>query len=156
MGPVYAYFAARPWEAGLYTLTGNGGTQVGPFSVSTNFPAEFTVTDWDSVAAINRAVPLTLHWTGSGFQRVTILVSSNRVTGSTLRIVNINCENMPTSLGTYTIPPETLSYLLTGAANLTIEAINQATFTAPLVPEGQTDIGMFNADLGIEKLLPVQ
>ena len=58
-------------------------------------------------------------------------------------------------MGSYTIPPEALAYLLSGNVLLTVHAINQATFTAPLTAGGQIDLGLFNADLGIEKTIPV-
>ena len=155
VGPFYAYSASRPFETGLYTLTGNGGSQVGPFSVSTNFPANFNVTNWDSITAVDRTRPLTLNWTGTGFSRVTILFATNARTGSRQRLVNLNCENIPATMGSYTIPPEALAYLLSGNVLLTVHAINQATFTAPLTAGGQIDLGLFNADLGIEKTIPV-
>ncbi len=156
LGPFYGYSATRPFEAGLHTLTGNGGAQVGAFTVSTNFPASFTVTNWDAITAVDRARSLTITWTGSGFQRVTILATTNARAGSSQRIVNVNCEDMPASLGSYSIPPEALAYLLPGTALLTVHGINQATFTAPIVGGGQLDLGLFNADLGIEKSVAIQ
>ena len=60
----------------------NGGSQVGPFTASTNFQSDFTVTNWDSVTAIDRSQPLTFNWTGSGFDQVVILATTATVIGA--------------------------------------------------------------------------
>jgi uncharacterized protein (TIGR03437 family) len=156
LGPTYVFLPPAPFQAGLYTLTGNGGSQVGSFSASTNFPADFAVTNWDSIAVIDRTRAVTFNWSGSGFQRVTILFATNVVIGTSVRVVSLNCENIPASLGTYSVPPAALAHLLPGNATLTVHGINQAEFTVPLVGGGQTDLGLFNANLGVEKQVPVQ
>lgn len=156
IGPTYLFLPPTPYTAGLYTLTGSGGPQVGAFSVSVNFPASFAVTNWDAITAVNRTQPLTVNWSGSGHERVSILLTNNQTSGSTTHVVSINCENIPASLGSYTVPPEALAFLLPVTVNFTVHGINQAVFTAPLTAGGQIDLGMFNADLGMEKNLPVQ
>ena len=156
LAPAYAYVPSRPFEAGLYTLTGNGGSQVGPFSVSTNFPANFTVTNWDSVTAIDRTRTLTLNWTATGASFVIFVVGTTQRVGSSLHLVTIECGPIPADSGTYSIPPDALAYLTPGSATVSVQAVNQARFTAPLVGGGQTDMGGFEAHLGIEKSIPVQ
>jgi hypothetical protein len=92
---------------GIYTLTGSGGTQVGPFTASATVPSSFTVTNWNSITAINRANPLTVNWTGSGFDVVVIHVQGFTI-GSTINSVLISCP-VAGNLGTFTIPAAALA-----------------------------------------------
>src|SRR5262249_52438945 len=144
------------------TLAGNGGAQVGAFNVSINFPESFNVTNWDSITAINRTQPLALTWSGSGFERVSILIANSERSAGNIHLMNVNCEKNPAAMGSYTVPMEALRYLLPSSALLTVHGINQTTFSAPLIGGGNTgvavftDVAMFNADLGQEKLVPVR
>lgn len=156
VGPFYAGGPGAPFTAGLYTLSGSGGGQVGPFSASTNFPASFLVSNWDAITGIDRAQPLVVIWSGGGFERVSILITNNEQVGGRVHIVSVNCENIPAALGSYSVPSEALAYLLAGAANLTVHGINQVAFSAPLTGGGRTDLALFNADLGMEKSVPVR
>ena len=149
-------------RTGTYTLTGPGGSQVGPFSASTVFPASFTATNWDSITSINRAQPLTLNWTGSGFDKAAIVVSTTVNAGGMLHITTINCM-VPGAPGTYTIPAAALAYLsqasTTGTAfgSLSLQGVSAVgTFTAPLTGGAQTDIGGFQGNLGVSKNIAVQ
>jgi uncharacterized protein (TIGR03437 family) len=162
-GPVYSNSAAAGTLAsGAYTLTGLGGAQVGAFSASAVFPSSFTVTNWDSVTAIDRSRPLTFNWTGSGFEQVVILASTATMVGANVHIATISCY-APGGLGSYSVPTAALAYLqpaaTTGASfgSVSVEAISApGTFTAPLVGGGQTDIGSFQANLGVDKNIAVQ
>jgi hypothetical protein len=156
LGPAYAYLPSQPFQAGLYTLSGTGGAQVGPFSVSTNFPNDFSVTNWDAVTAIDRTKPLTLSWSGSGFSFVIFVVGTVERIGSNQHLVTIECGPLAANLGTYAIAPEALAYLTPGNANVSVQGVNAARFTAPLVGGGQTDLGTFDAHLAIEKQIPVR
>jgi len=110
IGPVYSNSpAAGTLTGGAYTLTGLGGAQVGSFSASTTFPASFTVTNWDSVTAIDRTRPLTFNWTGAGFDRVFILANSATTAGSNQRLVTISCY-VPGSEGSSSVPVAALAY----------------------------------------------
>lgn len=159
-GPVYEFLPPTgTFATGQYTLTGNGGPQVGPFNVSALFPASFTVTNWDAVTAVNRAAPLTLNWTGSGFDKVAIVISTSALVGTNEHLATLNCM-VPGSPGTYSIPPEALAGLLPvtsmfGALSVQATSV-PGTFTATLASGGQTDIGIFSANLGASKAVPVQ
>jgi hypothetical protein len=155
-GASYAYQAASPFQAGLYTMTGSGGTQVGSFTVSTTFPESFTVTNWDSITAVDRRNPLKFNWTGGGFSLVNILVITNVLAGSNRHVVTVSCSNVPASLGSYPIPPEALAYLTPGSATLAVYGVNQTKFTPPLVGGGRVDFGSFSALLGVNKDVPIQ
>ena len=56
-GPTYNLTPTQGTFAlgGTYTLTGSGGTQVGPFNISATLPSSFTVTNWNNLTSINRA-----------------------------------------------------------------------------------------------------
>jgi uncharacterized protein (TIGR03437 family) len=162
-GPVYALSAsAGTFKPGQYTLTGNGGTQVGPFTVSANFPADFTVTNFDAVTIINRATPLTLTWTSSGVDIVNIQLSTATVVGLNIHIVTVFCT-VPAGPGTFTVPTNAMASLqpasTTGNSFGTIAvsgAPNPATFTANLVAGGQLDFGTFAPSVGVSKNIGVQ
>ena len=159
-GPVYYYLPGVPiLMPGKYTLTGNGGTQVGSFSSSAVFPTAFAVTNLDAITAIDRSQPLAVNWTGSGFDQVSLLVSSTTPVGSSQRTVTVTCS-VPAGPGTYSIPAATLAYLgaataLRGSFSATAVAAS-GTFTATLAAGGQTELGLFGASIGISKSVPVQ
>jgi hypothetical protein len=137
-----------------YTLTGTGGTQVGPFTIAAKFPSAFTVTNLSSLAAISRSQPLTINWTGSGFDTVEIQINTTTETSTTVNGLVLNCA-VPSSLGTYTIPAAALAYLTPGTGTLGVTADNTNGFAAsaestfnpntviPLVSGGLVDFGGF-------------
>jgi hypothetical protein len=92
-GPVYVLQPGQGTLAlgGTYTLTGNGGTQINPFSASATLPSAFTVTNWNSLTTINRANPLTINWTGAGFDLVVITASASTTANSTTNHVYVTC-----------------------------------------------------------------
>jgi uncharacterized protein (TIGR03437 family) len=162
-GPVYSLSAATGTLAsGKYTLTSNGGTQVGGFTVSANFPASFTVTNFDSITAINRSQPLVINWTGSGVDQVFILVNSTSVVGTSNHIVTISCI-APAAPETFTVPVNLLSQLqpaLSSGPNfggISVEGTsNPNFFTATLVSGVALDFGVFGPNLGVSKNIAVQ
>lgn len=142
--------------AGTYTLAGLGGTQVGPFTTSTAFPAAFNVTNNPPITTINRLQPLTINWTGTGADQVYVGITTNTRTGSSQRIVTLNCT-IPGNLGTYTIPAAALAYLQPGPGTLAVEGQSTAgTFAPTLTSGGTLDYGLFVADLGTSGSVTVQ
>ena len=129
---------------------------MGPFSISTTFPASFSVTNFGSLASINRSQPLTINWTGSGFNQVLIDINTTVETGTTVEGVIVTCR-VAASLGTYTIPAAALAYLIPSPtiAQLQVTAdnnyggITSAESTTdpntviPLVSGGLVDFGGF-------------
>ncbi len=162
-GPDYSLIAANGTiAAGKYILTSNGGTQVGPFTVSTNFPASFTVTNFDAISSINRSQPLVINWTGSGTDIVYILISTATISSTSEHLVTLQCI-VPSGPGTFTVPVSFLSQLQPAAASgtsfgsLSVEgASNPTSFTANLVSGGQLDFGVFSPNLGVSKNVAVQ
>lgn len=147
-GPFYSFSPPGFTIAnGTYTLTGNGGSQVGPFNVSTNFQADLTLTNWDSVTAIDRSQPLTINWTGSGLDQVVILASTGSVIGANQHVATITCT-VPGSLGSYSVPTAALAYLQPSSSTsfgaVSVTALSTAVpFSATVAGGGQIDIGGF-------------
>jgi hypothetical protein len=132
---------------------------VGPFSASVTFPVSFTVTNWDSLTSVDRTKPLTVNWTGSGFDQVFIQVNATQIVGMNQRITTLDCK-VPAGAGTYTVPAAALAGLVPAASNLGNLAVEGlaplGNFTATLASGGQIDMGAFEADLGAAKAVPVQ
>jgi uncharacterized protein (TIGR03437 family) len=154
---------------GNYTLTASGGSQVGPFSVTSTFPSAFSVTNLSSLANVNRSQPLTVSWTGSsGFDTVEIQINTTSETSTTVFGTDLNCA-VPSTLGTYTIPASVLARLTpTANALLQVTADNTGGFPAsaestmdpntviPLTTGGLVDFGGFGGFIDYEVKANVQ
>jgi uncharacterized protein (TIGR03437 family) len=141
---------------GSYTLTAGGGSQVGPFSITSKFPNAFSVNNLSSLANVNRSQPLTVSWTGSGnFDTVEIQINTTTETTTTVFGSDLNCA-VPASLGTYTIPASVLSTLRPSANALlqvtadtnngfpeSAESTTLPNAVIPLVSGGLVDFGGF-------------
>jgi uncharacterized protein (TIGR03437 family) len=159
IGPSYVFMPALgTFKTGHYTLTGNGGADVGSFSAGTDFPGDFTVTNWDSITKIDRSQPLTFNWSGSGLDVVNILITNNRADGSSRHIVNVTCI-ASASAGTFTVPAAALSRLLPPPSNPVISltgASKADLFSANLTAGGQLDFGSFDGALNVSKTVTNQ
>jgi hypothetical protein len=173
-GPVYELSlpSGTLVGGGTYTLTGSGGTQVDAFKVSATLPDNFAVTNLASITTINRSTPLTLNWTGSGFENVIINVNGTTL-GSTVHQVVVTCV-VPSSTGTYSIPAEALSYLpvITGGASslgqvsastapaisgtVSSQSATSTTFTPNLVGGGKINYGSFAPSFTVLKSVTIQ
>lgn len=157
---------------GTYAFTGTGGAQVGPFTAAATIPASFTVPNFTALTAINRTQPLTVNWTGGGFDLVIIRIQSDILTSTTTHAVALTCA-VPDAPGTYTIPPAALAYLLpvSGAGTAGQFQVTTATNTGGivgaeagtglnatilLVPSGQIDFGGVAAFLTVLQSVTIQ
>jgi uncharacterized protein (TIGR03437 family) len=154
LGPVYNS-PVSVTNGGTYTLSGAGGSQVGPFRISTTFPPGFSVVNFGSLATINRALPLTINWIGTGFNQVLIQITTQLQT-STIHSVTVTCP-VPASLNTFNVPTAALAHLLafpTVAQLQVIADLSQGGTTSaesttdpnsiiPLVGGGLVDFGGF-------------
>jgi hypothetical protein len=170
-GPIYNLTPAPGTLVlgGTYTISGTGGTQVGPFSVSATLPSSLTVTNWDSITAINRATPLTVSWTGSGFDLAILSVQASTNANSTTHLVDVYCP-IQASLGTYAIPAAALALLpATANGQFSVQAANSTpgatisgesstaqTFVPPLVGGGSINYGSFAPFLDVVKNVAIQ
>jgi hypothetical protein len=103
---------------------------------------------------VNRTQPLTVNWTGSGFDQVLIDIQA-------LSVV-LGCT-VPGSLGTYTIPTAALAYLpATNSGQLSVQALVAAdnlvgtALTPGLVAGGQADFGALAPDLATIQVVTIQ
>ena len=168
-GPVYDLKPAGGATlayGGTYTITGTGGTQVGPFTASATLPQSFAVTNLDAITAINRANGLTINWSGTGFDTVVIGVTGQSLTSNEL--VTMSCV-VPANSGTFSVPQGALAMLFpTAISTLTVSASTLAPGTSAsfrqvgqsLVPNlvggGQVNYGAFGGQISILKTLPIQ
>jgi len=153
-------------NGGTYTITGSGGTQVGPFTASMTLPQSFTVTNWDAITAINRANGLTVNWSGTGFNTVVITATGQSL--ATTETVTVSCV-VAGSLGTYSIPQGALAMLFpTQVASLTVTATTVTsgiaaqlrttaqTLVPSLVGGGQVNYGDVGGQISVLKTLSIQ
>ncbi|HEV3333128.1 MAG TPA: hypothetical protein VG096_19210 [Bryobacteraceae bacterium] len=176
LGPVYILSTSGTLQpGGTYTLTGLGGPQVNAFSTTAPpIPNGFAVTNWDQITSINRASGLTIDWTGSGFDHVSITIFGTTF-GASYHEVGIACVASASS-GTFTVPPQALSLLpavqagsTTGNGQLSVTAFTAVgagqvspvsttfqTFTPTLANGNQANYGSFSSSLGVNKSLPIQ
>jgi hypothetical protein len=161
IGPVYlkGFPAGTFTPGGQYTLTGNGGTQVQPFTISATLPTSFALTNWNSITGINRSQPLTLNWTGG--QGTELLVSITSVVSG--QGTYVGCVAAGTA-GTITIPTGVLAKLGAVPAGSTSALLVQAaqgvtggeqgllnevtSFLPGLVSGGQANYGLFAPYIG--------
>lgn len=157
-GPTYnAALASSALQAGgVYTLTGAGGTQVGPFTASATFPSPLT-SNLSSLTSVNHALPLTITWSGSGFDLAGIAIIGDTTSNGVVHGNSVSCV-VPASLGTFTIPAAALAYLpnsgtwqiqITAEQNqggqISAESSTSTALTPPLVAGGKVDFGGFSA-----------
>jgi len=169
IGPSYIFMAATGTtlsNGGTYTISGSGGTQVGPFTASATLPQSFAVTNWDAITAINRANGLTVNWSGTGFDTV-VIAATGQTTNET---VTVSCV-VAANLGTFSIPQGALAMLSpTQIATLTVTATTPAlgtasagglrttvqTYVPNLVGGGQINYGAIGGQISVLKSLSIQ
>ena len=167
----YHYMAATGTtlaNGGTYTISGSGGTQVGPFTASATLPQNFVVTNWDAITGINRANGVTVNWSGTGFNTVVIAATGQSLTGNT-DPVTVSCV-VAANLGTFSIPQGALAMLFpTQIATLTVTATTVTPGTAggglrttvqnlvpSLVGGGQVNYGDVGGQISVLKSLSIQ
>lgn len=101
---------------GVYTVTGSGGKDVGPFTAQITIPAAPTLTSPTSTSlTATRTQGLTVTWTPNGSATQVEMVLSFYADQNTASTVVCTA---PASAGTFTIPPYALFALPTGAPGL--------------------------------------
>ncbi len=142
-GPTYSLMPGTGvLDSGTYTMAGNGGTDIGPFTVSGHFPDDFTVNNWASYTSIDRATPLTVSWTGTGFSSVLIVISSQVFNATSNHTASVSC-NVPATPASFTFTTDLLSHLLavdittfSGLGFMEVAGSNLVQFTAKEVKTG--------------------
>jgi len=120
---------------GDYTVTGNGGKDIGPFTARITIPAAPTLTNpaGGSSVAITRANGMTVAWNSNGSAGHVEVVISASVDQNT--VAQAWCT-APANAGTLTIPP----YVL-----LALPASNAATFSFQPGDQGPAFLGTLSA-----------
>jgi hypothetical protein len=109
-----------PSTGGAFTFTGTGGSDVGPFSTTVNFPNPIlTWTNQSADATISRAQGVTVTWTGGAAGSYVIISgsSSNSTSGVS---ASFTCH-APVSAGTFTVPEPVTLTLPAGTGTLSLE-----------------------------------
>jgi hypothetical protein len=132
----------------VYTLHASGSSLVAPFAISRTFPVGFTVSNFDSLATINRSQPLTVNWSGSGFTSVKILILGGVATDTSTRSVALSCT-ATASANAFAVPAAALSYLPAGSGTIHALAIDTygGTQSAESTMDPNTVIQMVNGTL---------
>jgi uncharacterized protein (TIGR03437 family) len=150
-------FANFTLPAGGYSLSGAGGSAVGPFSTSLTLASPLTLSS-PLPSTVVRSSPLTLNWTGGnasdmveiiGASSVTTGTGSNQVT-STTEFICLTTAGQKT----FTVPSSILIQLPASPAGspglLEVASGNQsATFSATLKANGSAIPSTFGSFLGI-------
>jgi hypothetical protein len=153
---------------GTYTIAGTGGTDIGAFSASVNFPGDLTWTNEDTLAdPIPRSSPLTVNWTGGTSGLVAIIGSANNLTGGTqanpIYSASVFTCIAQATAGTFTVPVDVLSFLpqvsndaASGGSFGSLSVLGvvdptQGQFSAPLTAGGTIDQGFFGYSVGATK-----
>ena len=151
---------------GAYTLSGTGGADIGPYSVSVTLPGNFVWTNQQTIpSSIPRSSPLKITWTGNAGGLVTIFAAALTQTGGSLLTSTYNATGFTClasgSAGSFTVPAYILQQLPavpsdpTGSTlgTLSVFAVpdpanGQGLFTAPLRAGGTIDQGVFGFAVG--------
>jgi uncharacterized protein (TIGR03437 family) len=147
--------------AGTYTLTGTGGKNVGPFTVSLNLGSPLTITG-GLPSTVTESAGLTLNWTGgnssdvvviSGYSGSTTGTGANQVTNATEFVCTTTAGK-----GTFTVPSSVLTQLPkvastsltsgTGTGFLEVESGPSPTSFSPSLTAGGTAPSYFGAFVG--------
>ena len=140
--------------AGTYTLSGNGGKDVGTFSTSLTLGSPLIITG-GLPSTVTRGAGLPLSWTGGNSSDIVEIVGlSETTTGTGTNAVTSGAEFICTTTagkGTFTVPASILTQLPASATGvLEVSSGNEsASFTAPLKAGGSIDLGYFGSFLGI-------
>jgi hypothetical protein len=158
-------------DGGTYDLSGPGGTAVLGFKAAATLPASFS-TNLATITEVNRSQPLTVTWTGTGFDDVVVQVTALTLSGVNVQLVAVACL-ASASAGTLTIPTQALAHLpsvptlTAGIGVLTAytapagvgpvaSASDLATSLTPnLVGGGKIEYGAFAAKYAVEENLPI-
>jgi len=107
-----------PPTGGEFTFTGQGGTDVQPFSAALNFPNPLVWTDQSVAGAITRAQGVVVNWTGGDPGTYVQITGSATTVGVT---VSFTCD-APASAQTFTVPPAVLLALPAAGGGIAISS----------------------------------
>jgi hypothetical protein len=127
-------------DGGRYTVSGPGGKDVGPFKATIDIPAPVQWTNRDQIMSVDRSAGLRLTWSGGDPSQQLLLIAGGSTDQKSKASGGFVCF-VPTTAGSYTVPPSVLGNLPPSVADKpedsigallfgTIPAGNYAKFTA--------------------------
>jgi uncharacterized protein (TIGR03437 family) len=145
-------------QPGLWTMSGPGGGDIGPFTASITVPTPLTCTNCSALTSIDRSQPLTINWTGGGgsqdWVEVAGISTTPLVADTTKNVAGVFFCAAHASDQALTVPANILAQIPAAgnnplAANYgTIAVINVLgtanSFTAPLTAGGNLDLALFS------------
>jgi uncharacterized protein (TIGR03437 family) len=151
-GGLDALFGGTPpapyLDPGTYTISGTGGTDIGPFSASLTIPSPISWTNQDAISSIDRSAGVTFAWSGGSDGQLVMLagMASDTNSDATTGFVCFVASNP----GSFTVPTPVLANLApTGDSSLgalmfgTVPAGAGSTFTASGLDSGMAFYGSF-------------
>jgi uncharacterized protein (TIGR03437 family) len=116
-----------PSSGGTFTFQGNGGPDVGPFSVTVADTSPLVWTNQTAITAVNRAQGVTVTWTG-GVPGTYVLIGGGSTTISAS--ATFDCY-APVADGKFTVPPYILQAMPVAAGGINLlNQSNPQTFSA--------------------------
>ncbi|HWB83746.1 MAG TPA: hypothetical protein VG675_06375 [Bryobacteraceae bacterium] len=144
-------------EAGTWTMTGTGGTDVGPFTAKITIPTALNCTNCASISTIDRSQPLTINWTGGGGDQDYVIIggesSAPSVADATKTVAVLFYCVARASDQHFTVPANVLGQLPATTGDITsgsigalilLNGLSGTQFTAPLTAGGNLDLGYFS------------
>lgn len=147
-------------QKGAFTLKGNGGADVGPFSVTQNIGDPIVWTNQSSIAAVVRSTPLDVLWTGGSAGEIVTVSGVSRGPApedAAKTVSRIFICYAPATAGKLTVPTSILGQMPASAGDerspgsLTVQQSPVdpiTTFRAPLVAGGETETSFFTFSVG--------
>ncbi len=122
---------------GTYTITSNGGPDIGPFTATTTFPQAPKLTSPSDNASVTRSNGLTVTWTGGEPNGSVRIIVSSAFDNSFTAGRQAFCQ-APAKAGTFTVPPYIMTALPAGNfGGIVLQpAPSSVPFTAPGVGLG--------------------
>jgi|SRR5271157_769961 len=138
--------------AGTYTLTGTGGTSVGPFNTSITIGPPLSLSS-PLPTTVTESAGFTLNWTGgnaSDVVNITGVTSTSTGTGAN-KVYTATGFICTTTAGqkTYTVPPAVLTQLIPANGSLDVSSgVGPVTFNATLKADGSNIPSAFSYSWG--------
>jgi uncharacterized protein (TIGR03437 family) len=121
---------------GSYTVTSNGGSDIGPINASVTIPTSSTLTipnPTGAISPVTRSSGMTVSWTGGGAGSIVRILVTGATDSTLTNGATVYCE-VPASAGTFTIPAYAMLTLPPG--NFGALTFRQRTLDVPLTATG--------------------
>jgi uncharacterized protein (TIGR03437 family) len=112
-------------DPGSYTITGPGGSDVGPFTAQVTVAANFLWTNQDAISTVPRNTDLRVNWTGGGADDL-VFISGSSMRSSPDAGASFTCTERA-SVGFFSVPSIVLSAL--PASTLTAQGASTSSLS---------------------------